>query len=99
MIFKIFSRKKIAKKLAFLTQNKAKLCKFLITTLDFEKRVNFFAENWQKSQKNVIITSTPGAEFVNLRFGRNVLGHFLNPWLYVRCDVQVQVAECKVVER
>jgi hypothetical protein len=27
MIFKIFSPKKIAKKLAFLTHNKAKLCK------------------------------------------------------------------------
>jgi hypothetical protein len=27
MIFKIFSPKKIAKKLAFLTRNKAKLCK------------------------------------------------------------------------
>jgi hypothetical protein len=25
----------------------------------WEKR-HFFAENWQKSQKNVIITSTPG---------------------------------------
>jgi hypothetical protein len=25
-----------------------------------EKRKNFFAENWQKSQKIVIITSTPG---------------------------------------
>jgi hypothetical protein len=26
----------------------------------FEKNANFFAENWQKSQKIVIITSTPG---------------------------------------
>jgi hypothetical protein len=52
--------KKIAKKLAFLTQNKAKLCKILIITLVFEKNANFFAENWQKSQKIVIITSTPG---------------------------------------
>jgi hypothetical protein len=59
MILKIFSQKKIAKKLAFLTQNKAKLCKFLIMTLDFEKNANSFAENWQKSQKIVIITSTP----------------------------------------
>jgi hypothetical protein len=49
--------KKIAKKLAFLTQNKAKLCKILIITLVFEKNANFFAE---KSQKIVIITSTPG---------------------------------------
>jgi hypothetical protein len=29
--------------------------------LDFEKNANFFAENWQKSVKIVIITSTPGA--------------------------------------
>jgi hypothetical protein len=44
-----------------LTQNKAKLCKILIITLVFEKNANFFAENWQKSQKVVIITSTPGS--------------------------------------
>jgi hypothetical protein len=36
IILEIFSQK-IAKKLAFLTQNKAKLCKFLIITLDFGK--------------------------------------------------------------
>jgi hypothetical protein len=45
--------------LAFLTQNKAKLFKNLIITLVFEKNANFFAENWQKSQKIVIITSVP----------------------------------------
>jgi hypothetical protein len=44
----------------FLTQNKAKLCKILIITLVSEKNANFFAENWQKSQKNVIKTSTQG---------------------------------------
>jgi hypothetical protein len=48
MIFKIFSPKNSAKKLAFLTQNKAKLCKILIITLVFEKNGNFFAENCQK---------------------------------------------------
>jgi hypothetical protein len=37
--------KKSAKKLAFLTQNKAKLCNILIITLAFEKNANFFAEN------------------------------------------------------
>jgi hypothetical protein len=62
IIFKIFSPKKIAKKLAFLTQNKAKICKILIITLVFEKNANFFAENWQKTHKIVIITSTPGNE-------------------------------------
>jgi hypothetical protein len=59
MILKIFSTKKIAKKLAFLTQNIAKLCKILIITLVFEKNAIFFAENLQKSSKIVIITSTP----------------------------------------
>jgi histidinol phosphatase-like enzyme len=59
MIFKIFSPKNSAKKLAFLTQNKAKLCKILIITLVYEKNANFFTENCRKSQKIVIITSTP----------------------------------------
>jgi hypothetical protein len=62
MIKKKYFRRKIQrKKLAFLTQNKAKLCKTLIVTLVFEKKRQFFAENCQKSQKIVIITSTPGA--------------------------------------
>jgi hypothetical protein len=56
MIFKIFSPKKSA----FLTQNKATLCKNLIITLVFEKNAKFFNEKWQKSQKIVIITSTHG---------------------------------------
>jgi hypothetical protein len=60
MIFKIFSLKNSAKKFTFLTQNKTKLCKNLIITLVFEKNANFSAENWQKSQKIVIITSVPG---------------------------------------
>jgi hypothetical protein len=55
MILKIFSPKKSAKKLAFLTQNKAEI---LIITLLFEKNANFFAKNWRKSQIIVIITST-----------------------------------------
>jgi hypothetical protein len=59
MILKIFLAKKIAIKLALFTQNKAKFCKILIITLVFEKNANFFAENWQKSQKIGIITSTP----------------------------------------
>jgi hypothetical protein len=58
--FKNILPKNSAKKLAFFTQNKAKLCKILIITLVFEKNANFFAENCRKSQKIVIITSTPG---------------------------------------
>jgi hypothetical protein len=46
--------------MAFLAQNKAKLYKNLIITLVFENNAKYFAENWQKSQKIVIITSTPG---------------------------------------
>jgi hypothetical protein len=60
MILKIFSPKKLRKNWRFLTPNKAKLCQIFIITLVFEKNANFFAENWQKSQKIVIITSTPG---------------------------------------
>jgi hypothetical protein len=60
MVLKIFSPKNSAKKLVFLTQNKAKLCKIWIITLIFEKNANFFVENGRKSQKIVIITSTPG---------------------------------------
>jgi hypothetical protein len=41
MIFKIFSPKNSANKLAFSTQNKAKLCKILIITLVFEKNASF----------------------------------------------------------
>jgi hypothetical protein len=32
----------------------------LIITLVFKKNADFFAENWEKSPKIVIITSTPG---------------------------------------
>jgi hypothetical protein len=60
MIFKNIFAEKFSKKLAFLTQNKAKLYKNLIITLVFEKNANFFAENCRKSQKIVIIASTPG---------------------------------------
>jgi hypothetical protein len=55
---KYFRQKIRLKNWRFLTQNKAKLCKILIITLVFEKNANFFAENCQKSQKIVIITST-----------------------------------------
>jgi hypothetical protein len=52
--------KTFGKKSAFFTQNKAKLCKHWIITLVFKKNAIFFAENWRKSRKIVIITSTPG---------------------------------------
>jgi hypothetical protein len=62
MIFKVFSPKNFAQKLAFFSQNKAKFWKKFIITLVFKKNANFFEENWQKSPKIVIITSTPGAK-------------------------------------
>jgi hypothetical protein len=34
--------------------------------LVFKKNANFFAENWEKSQKTVIITSTPGLSRIYL---------------------------------
>jgi hypothetical protein len=45
-----FHRKKLAKKLAFLTQIKGNFAEKVI--MAFEKNANFFAENWQKSHKN-----------------------------------------------
>jgi hypothetical protein len=52
MIFKIFSPNFSVKKLAFLTQNKANLCKMLIITLVFENNDNFFAEKLSKIAEN-----------------------------------------------
>jgi hypothetical protein len=52
MIFKISSPKNFAKKLAFLTQNKAKLCKNLIITLVFEKNANLFFRHLAKIPEN-----------------------------------------------
>jgi hypothetical protein len=51
--------KKIGEKMAFFTQNKAKLFKILIITLFFEKNAIFSTENGRKLQKIVIIASTP----------------------------------------
>jgi hypothetical protein len=45
--------------MAVLTQNKAKLCKIVTITSVFEKNAIFFAEDCRKSQKIVIIASTP----------------------------------------
>jgi hypothetical protein len=74
--------------MAFLTQNKAKLCKMLIITLVFEKNANFFAENCQKSQKIVIITSTPGMNNKRKTFTLRLLKYVCVPdkaflWVYV----------------
>jgi hypothetical protein len=59
MIFKISSPKNLAKNWRFLLKLLLFFWKKMILTLVYEKNANFFAENWQKSQKLVIITSTP----------------------------------------
>jgi hypothetical protein len=48
------------KKISIFDSNQSKNFKKMIITLVFEKNANFFAENCRKSQKIVIITSTPG---------------------------------------
>jgi hypothetical protein len=40
----------------------------MIITLVFKKNANFFSENWEKSQKIVIITSTPGIFWFSFNF-------------------------------
>jgi hypothetical protein len=50
--FKNIFAQKVANKLAFLTQNKAKLCKILIITLVFEKNANFFRRKLAKFAEN-----------------------------------------------
>jgi hypothetical protein len=52
--------------LAFLTQNKAKLWKKIDRNIGFGEKRQFFAENWRKSQKIVIITLTPGDKIIIL---------------------------------
>jgi hypothetical protein len=53
MIFKIFSPKNFAKKLAFLTQNKAKFWKKLIITLVFEKKTPIFSPKIVKNRRKL----------------------------------------------
>jgi hypothetical protein len=48
MIFKNIFAEKNAKKLAFFTHNKAKLCKNFDHNISFLEKANFFGENWQK---------------------------------------------------
>jgi hypothetical protein len=49
---KYFRRKFFAKELAFLTHNKAKLCKFWIVTLDLEKKRLFCRRKLAKIAEN-----------------------------------------------
>jgi hypothetical protein len=49
-----------------LTQNEAKLSKTLKITMSFEENANYLAQNCRKSQKIVIIASTPGGSAAHL---------------------------------
>jgi hypothetical protein len=77
--------KNLAKILTYFAKTTASFCKNLIITLVFVKNANFFAENWQKSQKIVIITSTPGRPGADqgdpaaLKNRANILGLALAP--------------------
>jgi hypothetical protein len=53
----------ICEKMAFFSQNNAKLCKKCIITLIFEKNADCFTENRQKSLKLVIKTLSPVYEY------------------------------------
>jgi hypothetical protein len=57
----IFAEKLSKKNWRFLLELLLDFAKIVIITLVVEKNANSFAENWGKSQKIVIITSTPGA--------------------------------------
>jgi hypothetical protein len=62
MILKIFSPKNW-RNFFYVFRLRTKLnYEKMIITLVFEKNAKFFAENWRKSHKIVIITSTPGFE-------------------------------------
>jgi hypothetical protein len=60
MIFKNIFAEKFGKKRRFWLKTKLNYAKNLIITFFFEKNANFFTENCQKSQKIVIMASTPG---------------------------------------
>jgi hypothetical protein len=73
MILKIFSPKHLAKTLHFVTQNTDGLRKIWIIALVFKKNDIFFAENWGKLLKILIIASTPLSD-------RAFPGEFLSPY-------------------
>jgi hypothetical protein len=64
--------------------------------LVFEKNANFFAENWEKSQKIVIITSTPGwkkyQKFCSFRSGADLddYGRLINRLKPLRQATQLE---------
>jgi hypothetical protein len=65
MIFKIFLPKNLAKIFAFFAQTTVSFCKNCYHNIGFWEKRQFFAENWKKSPKIVIITSTPGSVIIS----------------------------------
>jgi hypothetical protein len=59
MIKKNTFAEKSVENIGVFAQTAATFCKNLIITLVFEKNDNFFAKNWQKLPKLVILKSTP----------------------------------------
>jgi hypothetical protein len=53
----------------------------MIITLVFKKNAKFFAENWEKSQKIVIITSTPGHPACDRKSNGSKPGIFRFPFI------------------
>jgi hypothetical protein len=66
MILKIVSTKNLAKQLAFFVQTTASFLQKFDHDIGFQEKRHFIAENWGKSQKTVIITSTPNLLYLNL---------------------------------
>jgi hypothetical protein len=84
--FKNISQKKFEAKIGSLTQIKGNFAEKVIITLVFEKKSQFFAENWQKSQKIQIITSVPNLRLLNLQLQRrrcSRLGRFYSIHQYL----------------
>jgi hypothetical protein len=84
--------------MAFLTHFKAKLCQNFYPNIGFWENANFLAENWQNSQKIVIITSTPGlisfveqqnVNWINEKNVKFMWTHMMTTLRGVRCPSQV----------
>jgi hypothetical protein len=64
----------LAKILAFFYSKQSQILKKLVITVIFEKNANFFAENLQKWQKIVIITSITWIWFKESASAKNIQG-------------------------
>jgi hypothetical protein len=92
----------LSKKLALLTQNKAKLCKNLIITLVFEKNANFSDENRKNRENNIDpqmdkLTEQLRAKLRQLRDENRLLRED-NRRLEVCRDQLIKQLETKIVE-